>query len=220
MNDWNFPRESKELPSLVEVKPPEGCLDLLPDGREAVIFGNPRGATEGFHQQGDNPFGMQGTCGLVSVEDILRQLGYQVTETDLVSYAIRNGLCTVEGMPEVQGGTTQIDQTRILKDFGVPAEAKILLNCEDLASYIEVGEKVIVAVNGGVLWNLPEAFEFGQANHAITVTGVARDPQTADLLGFFINDSGSGEAGRFVDLNTWQWAWENRGGLGIVTNLV
>ncbi|WNZ27114.1 hypothetical protein HJG54_29835 [Leptolyngbya sp. NK1-12] len=219
MNDWNFPRESREVLLPLEVKPAEGYLEILPNGHEAVIFGDPKSATEGFHQQGDNPFGMRGTCGLVSVEDILRQLGYQVTETDLVSYAVRNQLCTIEGTPDVQGGTTQIDQARILNDFGVPAEAKILLNCEDLASYIEAGEKVIVGVNGGVLWNVPEAFEFGQANHAVTVTGVARNPQTADLLGFFINDSGSGEAGRFVDLNTWQWSWENRGGLGIVTNL-
>jgi hypothetical protein len=78
------------------------------------------------------------------------------------------------------------------------------------------GHGVMLEVNAGVLWNDPNYYDHGAANHAISVIGVARDPDTGDVLGMYINDSGTGDSGRFVDVATLKSAWEQAGGEAVV----
>jgi hypothetical protein len=49
---------------------------------------------------------------------------------------------------------------------------------------VQYGRGVIAAVNAGVLWSDPRALGHGQANHVVTITGVARDPDDGALQGF------------------------------------
>ena len=195
-------------------------LDVLPDGREALVVGDVRDLADFSHLQGDNPFSFQGTCGLVSCEDVLRRFGADVTEGGVVGYAIGSGLCNVSDDPLSSGGTTVADQARILSDFGVPAHVDVGRSLEDLADDIERGSGVIVAANAGVLWDAPNHYDFGQPNHSVVVTGVARDPGSGVVSGFFINDSGTGEAGRFVDADAMSRAWVDAGGSAVVTDVV
>ena len=168
--------------------------DLLPDGRDAIVIGDVERCKEFNHPQGDNPYGFRGTCGLVSCEDILRQFGVDVTESDIVRFAIEHGLCEVSADPCESGGSSPYAQALILKEHGVPAHVEVLDGSERLADCVEHGHGVIVGANAGVLWNDSRAFESGQPNHAVVVTGVARDPVTGEILGFYINDSGRGLA--------------------------
>jgi hypothetical protein len=57
----------------------------------------------------------------------------------------------------------------------------------------------------------------GQANHAITVTGIARDPLDGALQGFYVNDSGNGQSGQFVSAHLMTTAFERTGGFCVVT---
>jgi len=196
-------------------------LDVLPDGRQSVTIGDVAGYADYNHQQGDNPFGFQQDCGLVSCQDVLNQFGVPVTEADVVGHAIRNGQCELDpGSPADSGGSSPEDQARILSDYGVPAHVESGESLEDLAGHVEEGRGTIVGVNAGVLWNDGNAYENGHANHAVTVTGVAREPMTGQVQGFYINDSGNGKSGEFVPAVVMQQAWQDMGGLCVVTDVV
>lgn len=192
-------------------------LDVLPDGRETVVIGDVKTFSEYCHRQGDNPFGFRGTCGLCSCELIMRQFGIEITEADVVAYAREHRLCNTRGHPRMRGGTSVAQQARILSDFGVPAHYETARVLDDLAASIQQGRGVILAVDAGVLWNDANYYD-GQANHAVTAIGVARDPGTGQIQGFYINDTGTGASGRFVDIATMDEAWVKMGGACVVTD--
>jgi hypothetical protein len=220
LQDFEELSDLREIPQIDDIP---YRADILPDGRETLVIGEPERFSDFNHLQGDNPYGFRGTCGLVSCEDVLRQFGVDVTEADVVKYAAENGLCAIDDNPMLSGGTTVADQAKILSDFSVPAHPEFSSSMEDLAAHAENGQGIIIEVNAGILWDDPNAFEMGQANHAIVVTGVARDPATGDIQGFFINDSGRGyaeDSGRFIDGQTLQEAWLKTGGSCVVTDVV
>lgn len=215
-------------PSLTEVAPPapvenaipapsdapEAILEPLPDGRLAAISGNPEIKKQFTHPQGDNYLGYLGTCGIVSCEDVAKQQGITgVSEDGLVNLAAEKNLCVNDASDPYQlGGTTDANRAEILSEIGIPNEMVSASSLEELAGYIENNQSAIATVNAGVLWNDPNYLGNGLSNHAITVTGVARAPQAGDILGFFINDSGTGEAGKFISAPCFENAWLKRGG--------
>ncbi len=191
--------------------------DVLPDGRETVVIGDVETLSDYCHPQGDNPFGFGHTCGLCSCEGILRQFGLEVTEADIVAHAIERGLCTMEDDPRMSGRTTVLDQARLLSDFGIPAHYETSGSLEDLASRLEHGRGVILALDCSVLWDNADFYN-GQANHAVTAIAMARHPETGEIQGFYVNDTGTGESGKFVDATTMNEAWRDMGGIHVVTD--
>jgi hypothetical protein len=194
-------------------------LDFLPDGRESLVAGDPERCKDFNHPQGDNTLGYKETCGIVSCVDILQQFGVEVTENDLAHYARDHGECTTDPTKEQKfnGRTTQFDQVHLLVEHGVPAHVEEAKSLEELAGFIEQGHGVIAEVNAGELWDDPNHpdpnnasyYDIGEANHAIVITGVARDPATGILQGFYINDSGSIplHSAYFVDVEKMQKAF-------------
>src|SRR5262249_1362489 len=122
--------------------------------------------------------------------------------------------------PEHSGGTRPEDQIRILNDYGVPAHVEQGQSLEDLATNVEQGRGVIIEANAGYLWNQSQYLDDGAVNHAVVVTGVAPDPDRGEIEGFYINDSGDGQAAKFIDTNTMTSAWVNAGGPAVVTDVV
>jgi hypothetical protein len=196
-----------------------GQLDELPDGEPSVMVGRVRGYAAFNHRQGENPEHFQLDCGLMSVQDVLRQFGARVTEADMVEHAVQSGECSVNpAAPEQSGGTTPTEDARILTEYGLPSRAESGLTLTELAALVECGRGVIIGVNCGVLWQAPEDVGNGSVNHAVTVTGVALDPQTRTIQGFYINDSGSGQSAEFVSTILIRVAWQDTGGWTIVTD--
>lgn len=195
-------------------------LDTLPDGGETLVIGDVEGAAESGHLQGRNGYGFLGTCGLCACEGVLRWFGIEVTEHDVVDHAVRNGLCHVSDLAAECGGTTMEQQACILDDLGVPAAVLEYRSLEELAGVLEEGRAAIIAANAGVLWNDADYWDYGQANHAVQVTGVARAPATGGIQGFYINDSGTGQAARFVTAADLRAGWLEAGGCAVVTDLV
>jgi hypothetical protein len=197
-------------------------IDVLPEsGREVVVLGDVEGCKELNHHQGDNPYGFQGTCGLVSCEDVLRQFGFEVTEGDVVRHALIADLCNQSDDPAECGGTSMYGQTQILVDGGLAAHPVVGAELGDLAGWVGEGRGVIVEVNAGELWDDTRAMDNGGANHAIVVTGAALDPESGALVGFYINDSGRGypaDSGRFVSIDLMQRAWAEAGGGAVITD--
>ena len=139
-----------------------------------------------------------------------RQFGIEVTEADVVAYARTRGLCNIEGDLGKRGGTTVFQQVRILSDFGAPAHYETVGSLEDVAASLEHSRGAIVERDCSVLWDDASYYD-GWASHAVTAIGVARDPETGRIQGFYVNDAGTGEAGRFVDAATMDEAWVKMG---------
>jgi hypothetical protein len=203
------------------------CIDVptqlasLPDGRLSLEIGDVPGLASFNHRQGDNPEHFQADCGLVSVEDVLRQFGAQVSEGDVVTHALQRGECSVNpGAAGQSGGTAPSQDARILTDYGVPSRVESGQTLAQLAAQVEHGHGVIIGLNCGILWQVPDDVGVGVVNHAVTVTGVARDPRTGNIQGFYINDSGNGKSGEFVSAVVMRVAWQDTGGWTVVTDCV
>jgi len=191
----------------------------LPDGRPSLTIGDVRRDAAFNHLQGDNPEHDRSDCGIVSCADVLNQFGLRVTEAGAFVHATRcHELHLVRGRPGESGWTLPAEQAAILTDYGVPAHAEAAQPVERLALAAQQGRGVIAMVNCGVLWSDPRALEHGQANHAVTITGVARDHYDGALLGFYINDSGTGQSGQFVSAHLMTTAFEREGGFCVVTD--
>lgn len=191
----------------------------LPDGRPAVVIGAVRAAMVYNHVQGRNPEHFLADCGIVCCADVLDQFGVYRTEAELVGHAAACGeLHITMGQPDQSGWTYPAEQAQILCDYGVPAHAEEGRSAEWLAGAVQRGHGVIIGINAGVLWTDPRYLGTGQANHAVTVTGIARDLYDGALLGFFINDSATGKAAQFVSWHLMTTSFARTGGYCVITD--
>ena len=195
-------------------------MDTLTDGREVLVIGDTERYGDFNHKQGDNELGFKQDCGLVSSQEVLNQFDIPVTENDVVNHAVDNNQCAVVPSDASQSGGTSADgQAHVLSDYGVPAHVENNGNLDELATNIQDGHGVIIEVNAGILWDDANSYEDGGSNHAITVTGVVRDPSTSEITGFIVNDSGDGKGEKFVDAATVQQMWVDTGGQSVVTDV-
>jgi hypothetical protein len=190
----------------------------LPDGKMANVYGNPELKKELNHPQGQNDLGYKGTCGLVSCEQVMNQHGQNTNENEVVKSAASKGLCTTDSTPGNNGGTTSQERTQILNEANIPAHTESGQNLDGLNKHLKDGKSVIASVNAGELWDDPNYYGNGERNHAVLVSGSAEAPDTGNLMGFFINDSGTGESGKFISKDKMSAAWEQAGGFLNVTD--
>jgi hypothetical protein len=191
----------------------------LPDGRYAVIIGAVRASIAFNHVQGENADHLRGDCGIVCCVDVLEQFGVYRSESDVVRHALSCGELHIEvERPDESGWTYPFEQAQILCDYGVPAHPDQAPSIEWLAGAVQLGHGVIIGVNGGVLWNNPRNLGNGEANHAVTVTGIAREVADGALFGFFINDSGTGMSAQFLSCGVMVTAFLRTGGYCVITD--
>lgn len=213
--------------------PPEAKETTLPNGEKVKTTGGVHAFKDLNHQQGNEVPEFQGTCGLCSVQCVGNQFGVTndqgspLTESDVVNKAKDNRppLCTTDNIPSENGGTNPFQQQELLSQYGIPSKVKVSENIDSLAKEVEGGKGVIAEVNAEMLWgNEPVGGlnMFPKYDHAVTVTDTARNPQTNELLGFFINDSGKNPngigSGRFVSKDDMLALWQNAGGFCVVTD--
>ena len=164
------------------------------NGKAALVYGFPHNYDLDY-SQGDEVPGYKGTCGETSVANICIMSGLQETEADVVKRAIANGWCRTQGTSDAtRGGCNQYDQVNLLKSFGLQADFSNSYDQARLASLLKDGRGVLIAVNAGKLWGDPDYIQGGVLNHVVTVTGVACDADSGNVLGFYIADSGRGQA--------------------------
>lgn len=206
------------------------------DGYGLKVYDSPKetGLRLNYHQGrttaqgGEGVEGFCGTCGLVSVENVLRLAGKNITESDVVDYArthtIGHGvnmrhLCTVDSDPGSNGGTYAQDREALLRHYGL--DSKIVhADVEQVAEYVAAGRGVIANVDANILWH-GHAMST-PAYHAITVTSVARDEFSNEVLGFYICDSGSlaDDSSRFVPAEIFKGAMRPTNGQINVTQII
>lgn len=211
-----------EIPHLSDLYALEVPGEVVEErGRTVERIGDIEKARAIYEKQGQNELGYTGTCGLATIAGLLRMLGVEVTENDIVKYAQENDLCLWRDQPPYfQGATTIPQQRAILAAAGVPTitiDADDGLSLDRVAQAVESGQLVLAGLNAGNLWREEiggsegeqahrNHYQDGQANHAVAVVGVARDVHTHEITGFYINDTGVGShslgAGQFISAET------------------
>ncbi len=143
--------------------------------------------------------GYKGTCGLCSCENILRLAGADVSEQDIVEFALKNGFCTDKSCEEENGGTSYLDRKKILDAFGV---ASFLLPQElpAIEEAVISGRGVIISVDAGCLW---DDARYINGLHAVIVTSVDYDKE-GRVENFHICDSGVGNYDMIVSADKLQ----------------
>ncbi len=161
-----------------------------------------------FYDQGANEYGFNGTCGPTSQANAVNYLlgTNEYTENKVLKIAVENNLCTLTGPSGDQGGTTTQQfmdlYDRVNEQTGGQLNVELhdfdkALSIEEMASKIEEGSVLNVAVDSSALWDKEREFSpFGYnesfyTDHWITVTGVDRD-ESGEIQGFKIIDSGGG----------------------------
>ena len=177
---------------------------------------------------GEGIEGFEGTCGLVSVENVLRMAGVNIDEAKIVEYASThkpfryNGermLCTTGSTPENNGGTYSTDLQVILRHFGIESTIENA-EIEKMARFVEEGRGVIVSVDANMLWY--QCYGSIQNLHCVTVTSVQRDRTTGEITGIYICDSGDtgASSARLVPFEVMKLALEGGSGEMNVTETI
>lgn len=168
-----------------------------PEVGEVMVFGDPFGVGRNLDDcQGDNEFNAEGNCGLLTITNMLRLGGFDVTESDVTKFALENHLCA-DGFWMAaydRGATTVIDRQEILAHYGIESSYTFDTygagSLSEIARYVEQGHGVNITVNAGFAWDSPENIGDGSSNHSILVSGTAYDPYTGAFRGLYVCDSG------------------------------
>lgn len=196
---------------------------ILPDGTEAVLYGDPFEWIESGrldYQQGVTIDGEEylGTCGLASISNLLNLSGVRITEDEVVRFCVENNLCITGVDPLINGGTNFEYISAILENYGV-STYYAQYSSNEIANYILNGYGVLVSVDADVLWydESPDIY-----NHEITVTGVVYNLDQTELLGFYICDSGfrSVEYGqKYLDVETFERMYLDADGAATISSV-
>ena len=141
-----------------------------------------------------------------------------VSEADLVSHSVNQGVCNAGQDVALSGGVSQEDLVNLLADFRVSGRAERGYSLEDLAQTLEAGSRVIAFVNAGELWDTVDEPSLIGANSAVVMEGVARDAQSQEICAFLMRDPARPEQEIFVDADKTMRAWLDAGGWQIVRN--
>lgn len=201
-------------------------------GRQATVFDHPFSDNNRhiFSQGSAFPAdgkggGIEGTCGLCACGTIINKAGGQATEKTVAKHALQNGLCSnrADEAPEHRGGTSIRQQAQILSDAGLQASASSGCSLEGLSQIVETGRGVIISVTASIYkpeWYGPYSEE-NSGGHAIVLESPIRDVQTGHIVGYVVSDSNGStgkEATVVVKSETLETAFDNRGGLAVITD--
>jgi hypothetical protein len=175
--------------------------------------GNPVGKSSlVFHQEG-------GSCALGSQFQALEARGLITPTKDdsamraFVQQAQANGYFIEirDKTGETYGGTSGENLDKMLTFYKVPHtlmfedtdEPKDLQkSMQDLNHAVLQSGDAIVTVEAGKFWNDPKI----KGGHAVYITGAEVD-KTGKVVGYYFNDTGTGEGARFVSAKDFSQAW-------------
>jgi hypothetical protein len=175
------------------------------------------GDTENWHQQESDS-----SCAIASQEFILddfgKSQGIDFTEEQLTQIAYDNGWYTPNS------GTSMADMGKLLEAYGIPVERTTGASLDDLASRLDSGEKVMVAVDSDEIWSqgqdvtldeYSESIPGQDANHAVQVVGIDYSGSEPMVI---LNDPGHPEGqGMRVPADEFVNAWNDSGNYMVAT---
>lgn len=160
-----------------------------------------QGRTSGSTQQSYQ------NCGVESSRQVINQAnGTNVSENGLLQSAMANG--NASQLPNIadSGGTGAVGRQSILANNGVASTVTPAGTGNALDVAMSQGRGVIANLDPAYLWN--DGVTQPGGGHAVTVTGVEYD-DAGNQTAVYINDTGTGQCGQRVPINTWNSAVTN-----------
>ncbi len=159
-----------------------------------------------FHQTGN-------TCTIASQVEILADLGevkadpqaLKAKEDELYARSVSLGYFNgnaADPQSRENGGTSWMHAGELLDR---PIQRQFMVKPADLQKTVSTGRMVMVETDAGVLWHQRQ---YAGSKHTVVITGAEVERGTGRLLGYYINDTGVGEGGRFVDAAQFLKAWD------------
>lgn len=153
-----------------------------------------------------------GTCGIGAQIQVLADAGLvkadpvslRAKEDELYARATRLGyLGGSTGDPKRRdnGGTPNQHVGDLLD---MPVRKRFAAKDEELFEAVKGGHMIIVGADAERLWN---SRKYRGVGHFLAVTGAEVDRKTGKPLGYYVNDTGSNEGGRFITLKQFNAAW-------------
>ncbi len=211
--------DANEIRETAKTLVPEIRTDV-PGIEKALVYGDPvkLGDVLDCQQGYDNVYGAFGTCGETSISNILKIAGINVSEPEILKFAMENDLCAKHDPLYLGGGTTIRNQIDLLEHYGLEAHCEFAASTatpERLAEVIEGGHGVLLGLNSGILqgrdWKVFNSKGEILAGHAVCLTGTVRDMEQ-NLKGFYLCDSSaqSLDGGRiFVPIDKFNACYSN-----------
>ncbi len=161
-------------------------------------------AANGFHQ-------LSGSCGVGSQYQALASRGKIVPMAALTKTAEAHGwyveINNANTPDDPTGGTPFHHEGKLLALYGVPNRVVRDADAAALDKWLLTSptHDTIVDVKAKILWNDSKLGD--SVDHDVYVSGVEVDRSSGKIAGYYINDTGTGEAGRFVPAATFLSAW-------------
>lgn len=149
-----------------------------------------------IRHQGQARSDYQGTCGLASSANVLRQLtGAKATEEELINRALELGACREPDGVRTGGGTSNSDILQIMKSYDLNPAPVYDLTLSEVADCLDHGGSLMMSVIAryiGENSTIPDIVRGGKrdTDHWVTVTGVRRNQFSGDISGVYIQDTG------------------------------
>ncbi|HVC08729.1 MAG TPA: hypothetical protein VNH15_02170 [Elusimicrobiota bacterium] len=146
------------------------------------------------------------TCAIGAQYEAMRVRRLDVGIQALVQEAVDKGYYAEYGLASGfrAGGTFNDDANALLRDHGISSRLMLKATPLKLEESIAGGGGAIVTVREREFWNEPSLPE--SAAHAVYVSGAEINPH-GHVLGYYVNDTGTGEAMRFVSASDFKKAW-------------
>lgn len=176
---------------------PDGTFDI--NTPEELVVGDPAEDMENWEFQGRTY-----RCALYSQKFVIEELrDIDIDIEEFAEIASENGWFTEES------GTTSLNMDKMLEYYNIDHDVLFDADMEDLETALANGEKVIVSVDSGQIWDGEYNDIFSPAtvsDHALQVIGIDNsDPNNPMVI---LNDSGSPTGrGEMVPLETFENAW-------------
>ncbi|MBP1673658.1 MAG: hypothetical protein H6Q25_1473 [Bacteroidetes bacterium] len=156
------------------------------------------------------------TCAIKSQQLVLNDFGIQISEDQLVQQAENLNIY------HPGQGTSPEDVGKLLELNGVQCTQHENASIYDLTSALAKGEKVIIGVDSGELWNgetisTNDLLTGEKADHALIVAGIdTTDPNNVQVI---LTDPGTGQEGARYPMAQFLDAWHDSGNFMVTTDV-
>jgi hypothetical protein len=171
---------------------------------QTQTVGDPYGKADlAFHQKGES-------CAVASQAEAMKARGKDVKVEDLAKEGLEKGYFVeyANATGGREGGTPWGNLDSLLRDHGVAAQSVMKATPAQLEKAVRGSGDAIVAVYAKAFWadkDMPDG-----STHAVYVTGMEVDKKTGAVRGYYFNDTGTGEAARFVSADEFLKSWTKR----------
>ncbi len=153
----------------------------------------------------------RGTCGLVSIANVLRQLDVgNATEGEVLNRALELEACAMPKNGKTGGGTRNDDVLKIIRSYGLESSKVYDLSIDNIIDCLKKGGTMMMSVQSKYIRDnatIPSCVSFKKStDHWVTITGLLVNKNTNEVSGIYVQDSGghNSKSNIFISLSNFE----------------